>query len=870
MPPFWTRFSRLVGLAGAEEIAAQEQRLRLDFRRRCALFRQLVGSNNLALEVMSEIEELLRGATPFGVPQIRGLCAQATANVFKMIRCLEGMTNGRYNSLYDRLRAIQAEMGRHVEGGREPLAGPLVLPLEQVGAADSGEVGPKMANLGELGRIGLNVPGGFVITASGFRRFFEHAGLNAEIEGLIRERQVDRLDARYALSSTIQELIVAAQLPDDLVQAIVEQCRALARAHGHEVRLAIRSSALGEDLPDASFAGQYRTELGVRLDQVAHAYKEIVASKYGVAAMTYRWNRGIPDEGMAVCVGCLLMVDAAAGGVIYTHDPVNPVDHRLVIHAAPGLPTAVVDGNIQADRYLVSRNEPLRIVQSHVPRKDSMAQLDTREGIVHIPLQDPDALRQAVDTPVILDLCRKALAVERHFGQPQDVEWVLDRRGALIFLQARPMTGHAAAVMEPDDCPDLPLLLAGGEPASPGAACGRVFVVRKNADAFSFPEGAVLVTPQALPRWAPLLPKAVAVVAETGSAAGHLANVAREFDVPAVFGLGNAVALLEGAGMVTVDGTHGRIFFGCAESLLAEQAGKGPGFMLGSPVMNTLAAAARHIVPLTLLDPESVDFVPESCRTLHDITRFCHEKSVGELFAADSGPVRKRLAKQLRYRGRPLKYWIIDLGNGFRNPPQDRFIDFENIASRPLLVLWEGMTAKDWGGPPMLDVRGFAAIISQAASNRDIEPAMASSFEVKNYFMITDSFLSLQSRFGFHFCTLEALLGDAAEENYASFRFKGGAADMDRRILRAELVADVLEEYGFRTELRQDALLARAEGLPRTELEDKLRILGFVMVHTKQLDMVMKNRHMAIAYEQRLRRDLEAMLESTKAQSAPN
>lgn len=867
MTTIWTRLSRLVGLDDADETARLEQGLRVDFRRRCALFRQLVASNNLALEVMSEMEELLRGATPFGVPQIRGMCAQVTANVFKMIRCLDGMTDGRYGVLYDRLRAIQAEIGRHVESGREPLAGPLVLPLHQVSAADSGEVGPKMANLGELGRIGLDVPCGFVVTASGFRRFFEFAGLNAEIEALIRERQVDRLDARYALSSSIQELIVAAQLPDDLVQAIEEQCRAMARDHGDEVRLAVRSSALGEDLPDASFAGQYRTELGVRLEQVIHAYKEIVASKYGVAAMTYRWSRGIPDEGMAVCVGCLLMVDAAAGGVIYTHDPVSPEDRRLVILAAPGLPTAVVDGNIQADRYLVSRDQPMRIVHTHIPRKDSMAQMDPREGIVLIPLHGPEAMRQAIDAPVILDLGRKALAVERHFGQPQDVEWVLDRRGTLVFLQARPMTGIAAS-MGPDDSPDLPLLLAGGEPASSGVACGKVFVVRKNADAFSFPEGAVLVTPQALPRWAPLLSRAVAVVAETGSSAGHLANVAREFDVPAVFGLEGAVSALEGAGMVTVDGTHGRIFTGCAEELLVEQAGKVARFMVGSPVMNTLASAARHIVPLTMLDPESPDFIPESCRTLHDITRFCHEKSVGELFAENSGPVRKRLAKQLRYKGRPLKYWIIDLGNGFRNPPQNRFIDFENIASRPMHVLWEGMTAKEWGGPPVLDVRGFAAIVSQAASNRDIEPTLASSFEVRNYFMITDTFVSLQSRFGFHFCTLEALLGTVADENYVSFRFKGGAADLDRRILRAELVADILEEHGFRTELRQDALLARAEGLPCPELEEKLRILGFVMVHTKQLDMVMKNRQMAMAYEQRLRRELETMIKTTGAHPA--
>ena len=853
------RLARLMGRDRPEKEALERRALVADFRQRCALFQQLIGSNNQALEVMSEMEELLHGDRPFGLPRVRALCAQVTANVYKMIRCLNLMTSNRYAGLYIRLREIQEEMKRHIEGGRDPVRGPLAVPLSQIRAGDFGEVGPKMANLGELAGLGLRIPDGFVVTASGFRRFFEHSGLTATIEGLIRDSQAQELGELDALSSTIRQRIVSAPLPEDLEALIKEHCRELAHRHGEGVRLAVRSSALGEDQPDASFAGQYHTELGVRLENVCHTYKEIVAGKYGVTAMTYRWNRGIPDEGMALCVGCLVMVDARVGGVAYSLDPMDPCGDTLTVHAALGLPASVVDGSTDTDQYRIARREPFPVTESHVPPKRTRAVTDPEEGIRFEPVPDQDALRPALEEPMQRELARQVLAVEEHFGRPQDVEWALDEQARLVFLQSRPLTGHAACLFEDPDDDGPPPLLSGGVPASPGATCGAPFVVRKNADTFRFPKGAVLVAAQALPRWAPLLSKAAAVVTETGSAAGHLANVAREFGVPAVFGLQDAMTVLEGAGPVTVDGQRGRVLPGCVEKLLDRQHQTRPSLMLDSPVHAALAGVAEHIVPLTLLDPEDPGFAAESCATLHDITRFCHEKSVGEVFAADHKSLRGRLSKQLRYRGAALKYWVIDLGGAFTETTNGKYVDFESIVSPPFKALWEGMIAKEWGGPPALNARGFAAVIGQAAANPSLEPSLASGFEIRNYFMVTDTFLSLQSRFGFHFCTVEALMSDIAEENYASFRFKGGAADMERKVLRAMLVAELLEEHGFRVEIKQDALLARAEGLPAEDIASRLKVLGFVMVHTRQMDMIMKNNGVVAMHAQRLRRDLDAL-----------
>jgi pyruvate,water dikinase len=154
-------------------------------------------------------------------------------------------------------------------------------------------------------------------------------------------------------------------------------------------------------------------------------------------------------------------------------------------------------------------------------------------------------------------------------------------------------------------------------------------------------------------------------------------------------------------------------------------------------------------------------------------------------------------------------------------------------------ALWRGMTSVPWEGPPAPDARGFLSVIAQAASNPDLDPARASSFQERSFFLISKDFCSLHSRFGFHFSIIEALLGDSPAESYASMRFKGGAADPERRARRAHMVGEVLRDMGFSVDVRRDALTARIEGVEPAELEARLEALGFLSLHTRQMDMVM-------------------------------
>jgi pyruvate,water dikinase len=282
--------------------------------------------------------------------------------------------------------------------------------------------------------------------------------------------------------------------------------------------------------------------------------------------------------------------------------------------------------------------------------------------------------------------------------------------------------------------------------------------------------------------------------------------------------------------------------------------------MDGSPVLDVLHRASECINPLNLLDPEAPDFKPSSCRTLHDITRFCHEKAVEEVFSfGREHHFTEKASKQL-VCGIPMKWWVLNLDDGFRKDVPGKLVNLEDIASIPMLALWEGIVAVPWAGPPAIDAGGFMAILMEAASNPALDPSLPSPYTNRNYFMISKNFCSLTSRFGFHFSNIEALVSERANENYVSFSFKGGAADYDRRARRVRMLAAVVDEFGFRSKVQDDWITARVEGDDENGMRQKLRILGYLLFHTRQLDMVMSNEAAYEQWKQKLLGDISGVV----------
>lgn len=805
---------------------------------RYSWFRELLTANSTTLEAMAELETALRDGRTLSMTFIRSRCTLATVNVYKIVTNMRRLADGRYAELNPVFARLQEEIETLLAGNTVKAGGELVLPIGQTRRQHADLTGEKMANLGEAGSLpGVRIPPGFVLTAAATSLFFQRNNLYPRINHVIQQMHIGNLEDLHRKSETIQTLIRESPLPPEIEQLLFDHFDRMAIEHPN-LRLAVRSSGLAEDLGQASFAGLYHTELDVDRDHLAAAYTAVLASKYTPRAISYRLAKGFRHEETEMCVGCLAMIEAAVSGVCYSR-AIGGQGELLDIFAAAGGAKAIVDGTGSTDHWQLERTPPHHIIQH--------------------PEHGATPLAEAQATA----LAAIALQLEQHFGAPQDIEWSIDHEGTLFVLQSRPISTAALALpvqghTRPDD---QRVLLHGGVTGCGGVGCGEVRIVRSAEDMLTFPKRAVLVVKHPLPEWAPLLKRAVALVAETGSEAGHLATIAREFGLPALLAVDQASERLQDGETITVDAGLHTIYRGRIEELL-RQPPQRPNPMAGSPVQKTLIALLKLISPLNLTDPASADFQAANCRTLHDITRFCHEKSVIEMFEFGARyRFDKAAAKRLKDT-LPIQWWVIDLGEGFQAGTDVRRqeVTIADIACTPMLAIWEGMHAVPWKGPPTAPLRTMVSFLFQSALSDSLDPTRTSALRETNYFLISKKYCNLSVRLGYHYAMIEAMLGDRPVDRHITFRFKGGAAGESQRVQRIELLADVLAHFGYRIDRVGDALTARVERESEQTIADQLKVLGYLTIHTRQLDLVMTEAGALRYYRDRFIEEIKDML----------
>jgi len=857
----WRRLFPEKSAHTAEEIKS----LRLDFKERYQHFRQLIHANNRVLGAIANMEQALRGEHPFGMTFIRSSYTTVSVNVYQMIRNMDLLAPDKYKELFNRFDQIQAQIDPILNVHNISKDQRMIIPLVDIDKDMIDVVGSKMANLGEIkNNIRLRVPKGFVITAHAYHRFIEHNDLRAEINSLMQAASNSDIEALYRLNAKMNQMIVEAEVPHDLETAIMAAWQRIEADAGDKITVAMRSSALGEDEKDSSFAGLHLSVLNASKDHVIHSYKEIVASKYSLPAMNYRLQKGFRDEDIAMCVGCLEMVDAIAGGVTYTRNPMDISKDEIFINAVWGLPKAVVDGAVNCDLFVVSRQKPMKIIHEKIEDKKNKFVCYPKEGVCQIDLTGDFRNQPSLTTGQVITLATLAVKMEEYYGGPQDIEWAVDHDSHIYILQCRPLQpSEIDTAIEiansSGDSASAEVIAGGGITASPGAACGRVFRVESDLDLLRFPVNSVLLTHSALPRWASLLNRAVAVITEHGSFAGHLANVAREFKVPALFGVPDILTSIKTGDLVTVEARARKIFRGRIEALLKKKS-EPKGLMEGSPVFQTLKEASRYIVPLTLIDPDEPKFKPDNCQTLHDITRFIHEKSVQEMFFfGKAHTFSERTSKQLYYHV-PMKWWVLNLDDGFKAEINGKYVKVENIASIPMLAYWEGFTAIPWEGPPAIDGKGLMSVMFRSTSNPSLVVGRRSTYMDQNYFIISRNFCNLNSRLGHHFSTLEAYVADRPTENYIKFQFKGGAADYNRRLQRVLFIKRLLEEFEFRVETTEDNLVSRIDDRDSSFMVERIIILGYLSIHTRQIDMIMTNPDVVKRYRAKFKNEIDFLI----------
>lgn len=336
-----------------------------------------------------------------------------------------------------------------------------VLDFQEIKKEDVMTAGGKGANLGEMTAAGIAVPGGFVVTADAYKAFIKENHLEEMFRKELTEAGKDEaklLDAAKKFRHAISE----GKLPEEVEKAVREKYAQL----GEQARVAVRSSATAEDLPDASFAGQQETYLNVRgpeavLTQIRNCY----ASLWGNRAVCYRSNQGYDQLSVALAVVIQKMVESEKAGVLFTVNPINQNPDEMQINASYGLGESVVSGKVTADSYLCDKQGKVKSCQ--IGSKETQIIYADTQGTAAIAnaqctpddVITSDAQKTPGDTAAtkevavsekmrkarclndeeIAALCAEAVRIEKHYGCPMDIEWAI-AGGSVYILQARAIT----------------------------------------------------------------------------------------------------------------------------------------------------------------------------------------------------------------------------------------------------------------------------------------------------------------------------------------------------------------------------------------------------------------------------------------------
>lgn len=336
-----------------------------------------------------------------------------------------------------------------------------VLDFQEIKKEDVMTAGGKGANLGEMTAAGITVPGGFVVTADAYKAFIKENHLEEMFRKELTEAGNDEAKLLDA-AKKFRHAISKGKLPEEVEKTVREKYAQL----GEQARVAVRSSATAEDLPDASFAGQQETYLNVRgaeavLTQIRNCY----ASLWGNRAVCYRSNQGYDQLSVALAVVIQKMVESEKAGVLFTVNPINRNPDEMQINASYGLGESVVSGKVTADSYLCDKQGKVKSCQIG-SKETQIIYADTQGTAATANAQctpddviTSDAQKTPGDTAAtkevavsekmqkarclndeeIAVLCAEALRIEKHYGCPMDIEWAI-AGGSVYILQARAIT----------------------------------------------------------------------------------------------------------------------------------------------------------------------------------------------------------------------------------------------------------------------------------------------------------------------------------------------------------------------------------------------------------------------------------------------
>jgi pyruvate,water dikinase len=801
---------------------------------RYAQFQRLLQANNRTLALMADMEEKLSGDYLFDMAYIRAAVGELLQETQALAEALDGLGEGRYGHLKEAAARIGREVEALLEHRREIPAGPLVLDLAAVDLTQASLVGGKAANLGEVIRKrGLPVPPGFAITTAAYKKFLDANQLSQRITELLKGWSLEDLDTLARVSEELKAIILAARVPPELEEALAAAYEELCRRLGERPFLAVRSSAVGEDLA-FTFAGQYVSFLNVPPGDLAARYKDILASLFTPRALFYYKDKGFNEEELAMGVVVMPLIRARASGVLFTRQPEAPERDAILVNAVWGLGKYAVGGKVQPDHYLAAYEPPGEILEQVIPPKPVRLGWRPEGGEMQEPVPPEDATAPCLTREHLAQLAHWARRLEEYFRKPQDVEWALGEDGRLWLLQTRPLRVQTrkAPSARPRLKQEYPVLLDTGKVACRGVGAGPVVLVKTDEDLKNFPPGGVLVSRFTSPKFVTVMRQAAAIITDAGSVTGHMALLAREFQVPTILDTGKATRVLTPGQLVTVDADYNNVYDGLIPELL-EARERRESDLADSPVFQTLKAVLQKVIPLNLINPRAENFTPEACRTVHDVVRYGHEYAMRELFRMTELELTEAGEVQELEADIPLKLRLLDLGGGLRR--RRRRVRPSDIESIPFKAFWQGLRSMPWPKP----APGVKSLSSVFVKDEAEVAQGADPWRDQSYVVLSRNYMNFSIRLGYHLSTVEAYVSEVLNDNYLTFSFRGGGSTPERRERRTRLIETIIDHMDLQHTRQGDFIEARLAKYPLEKMCGRLTLLGKLTVYTKQLDMAL-------------------------------
>lgn len=802
-------------------------------REKYLCFRELLALNTECLEVIVNLQQDLQF-----VPPRRDIVEERVGAIFdkagRIVSALERLTGLEQEELRRALERQRNEVERYIAALQELMSPRLAVWLHEIGMGDAAEVGGKAAALGEVkNKVGLPVPNGYVVTTEAYRQF---CGIPhwKTIRDLLSDLDPNDLEAVRRVSARLRELVLATPLPRAVEVAVADRARTLASPGQH---LAVRSSAVGEG-PEGgarTHAGQFLTLLNVPVEEATAAYKRVIAGRFSERALAYRLSAGLLEVDTPLAVLVLPTVAAVSSGIMYTRDPSNPKSGELWITATRGLGPDIASGKAPADLFVVARKGG-RLVASHLVRKPEQILPLPDGGLEHRRLEGAEAEAPSLDEGSVKTLAEYGLRLEEHFRAAQDVEWALDREGRIWILQTRPLGFVQAGRSAVKGKPKVDPILRGGRTVYPGRVSGRAYLAAEPEAIDETPMGAILFLKRASAEIVRVFPRVSGLVAEWGNVAGHAATLLREFKIPSVFLMEGAFEKIRPGETVSLDSVQAAVYPGAIWPWRQAEA---------DAVFEQRPAPAdplsRNILTLTLLDPAAHNFRPDGCQSVHDVLRYCHERSVEAMFTVNDIALEKvgHKARRLKTTA-PLNVTVLDLGGGVRQQdPDAREVLPEEVVSAPFRAFWRGADHPEvsWKREMPAGLSDLASIMAKSLTPEEYPRPLG----LQSYLLVAEEYMNLNARVAYHFTLIDACLTQDPSSNYIAFRFVGGGATRYRRNLRACFVEECLRHLGFQVDRRGDLVNAWLKRASASRTEEALDLLGRLTACTSQLDMYMAN-----------------------------